>query len=138
MVVSFFLLSWMGNMRWRKKKALLNCVHCCYGHKLQLFLGKKARTRFLTTWPMVGGRDILGRLSRTLSNCLFLPQKHQKILRTRSKSSQQMEFVFIMEENTKIFSGFKLHIYIYIYTHIIIINVQITCCEVIIQTVHFH
>lgn len=87
---------------------------------------------------MVGGRDILGRLSRTLSNCLFLPQKHQKILRTRSKSSQQMEFVFIMEENTKIFSGFKLHIYIYIYTHIIIINVQITCCEVIIQTVHFH
>lgn len=62
---------------------------------------------------MVGGRDILGRLSRTLSNCLFLPQKHQKILRTHSKSSQQMEFVFIMEENTKIFSGFKLHIYIY-------------------------
>lgn len=109
----FFFLSWMRDIRWKKKKktkALLNCAHPCYDHKPQLLLGKKARTSFSTTWPMAGGRDILGRLFRTPSNCLFEPQKHQKIFRTHSKSSQQMGFVFIMEENTKIFSGLKLHI----------------------------
>lgn len=82
-----------------KKCRLLNSAHSCSGHKLEPFLGKALEQALPHHDTELKGGAFWGSTQqRTPGNCLFWPKKYRKILRTHSKSSEQMECAFVMEE----------------------------------------
>lgn len=82
-----------------KKCRLLNSAYSCSGHKLQLFLGKELEQALPHHGPQLEGGAFWENIQqRTPGNCLFWTKKHQKILRTHNKSSEQMESAFVMGE----------------------------------------